>query len=47
MHYGLSKARVVFTIHNLEFGAQFIGKAMTYADKATTVSDTLSFNCFF
>ena len=38
MHYGLSKARVVFTIHNLEFGANFIGKAMTYADKATTVS---------
>ncbi|XP_057513562.1 soluble starch synthase 3, chloroplastic/amyloplastic-like [Actinidia eriantha] len=42
MHYGLSKARVVFTIHNLEFGADFIGKAMTYADKATTVSHTYS-----
>ncbi|TKY72162.1 Soluble starch synthase 3 [Spatholobus suberectus] len=41
-HYGLSKARVVFTIHNLEFGAHFIGKAMTYADKATTVSPTYS-----
>lgn len=38
MHYGLSKARVVFTIHNLEFGAQLIGRAMTHADKATTVS---------
>jgi starch synthase len=38
MHYGLSKARVVFTIHNLEFGAHFIGKAMEYSDKATTVS---------
>ena len=37
-HYGLSNARVVFTIHNLEFGAYFIGKAMAYADKATTVS---------
>ena len=37
-HYGLSKARVVFTIHNLEFGAHSIGKAMAYADKATTVS---------
>ncbi|GFS29925.1 starch synthase 3 [Actinidia rufa] len=42
IHYGLSKARVVFTIHNLEFGADFIRKAMTYADKATTVSHTYS-----
>ncbi|KAK1434486.1 hypothetical protein QVD17_00229 [Tagetes erecta] len=42
MHYGLSKARIVFTIHNLEFGAQLIGKAMQYADKATTVSPTYS-----
>lgn len=42
MHYGLSKARIVFTIHNLEFGAQLIGKAMAYADKATTVSPTYS-----
>ncbi|RDX77745.1 Soluble starch synthase 3, chloroplastic/amyloplastic, partial [Mucuna pruriens] len=41
-HYGLSKAQVVFTIHNLEFGAHFIGKAMQYADKATTVSPTYS-----
>lgn len=38
MHYGLSKARVVFTIHNLEFGQELIGKAMAYSDKATTVS---------
>lgn len=37
MHYGRSKARIVFTIHNLEFGAQLIGKAMAYSDKATTV----------
>ncbi|KAK7264474.1 hypothetical protein RJT34_32083 [Clitoria ternatea] len=37
-HNGLSQARVVFTIHNLEYGAHFIGKAMQYADKATTVS---------
>lgn len=37
-HYGLTNARVVFTIHNLEFGAGNIGKAMTYCDKATTVS---------
>ncbi|PIN08580.1 Starch synthase [Handroanthus impetiginosus] len=42
MHYGLSKARVVFTIHNLEFGAGLIGKAMAYSDKATTVSPTYS-----
>ncbi|QCD77133.1 starch synthase 3, chloroplastic/amyloplastic-like [Vigna unguiculata] len=41
-HYGLSKARLVFTIHNLEFGAHFIAKAMQYADKATTVSPTYS-----
>ncbi|CAH2038226.1 unnamed protein product [Thlaspi arvense] len=37
-HYGLIKTRVVFTIHNLEFGASAIGKAMTFADKATTAS---------
>lgn len=42
MHYGLSKARLVFTIHNLEFGAQLIGKAMAFSDKATTVSPTYS-----
>lgn len=41
-HYGLSKSRIVFTIHNLEFGAHLIGKAMSYADKATTVSPTYS-----
>ncbi|KAJ4976662.1 hypothetical protein NE237_001768 [Protea cynaroides] len=40
MNYGLSKARVVFTIHNFEFGAGFIGKAIAYSDKATTVSHT-------
>ncbi|KFK43443.1 hypothetical protein AALP_AA1G125900 [Arabis alpina] len=39
-HYGLIKTRVVFTIHNLEFGANAIGKAMTFSDKATTVSRT-------
>ncbi|KAG6639017.1 starch synthase 3, chloroplastic/amyloplastic [Carya illinoinensis] len=42
VHYGLSKARVVFTIHNLEFGAGLIGKAMAYTNKATTVSHTYS-----
>ncbi|KAM1005164.1 hypothetical protein TB1_005253 [Malus domestica] len=40
MHYGLSKARVVFTIHNLEFGTHFIGKAVASSDKSTTVSNT-------
>ncbi|CAD6265973.1 unnamed protein product [Miscanthus lutarioriparius] len=38
----LANARVVFTIHNLEFGAHYIGKAMRYCDKATTVSNTYS-----
>ncbi|WVZ94660.1 hypothetical protein U9M48_040526, partial [Paspalum notatum var. saurae] len=41
-HSSLSNARVVFTIHNLEFGAHHIGKAMKYCDKATTVSNTYS-----
>nr|CAB3488322.1 unnamed protein product [Digitaria exilis] len=39
---GLGNGRVVFTIHNLEFGAHHIGKAMAHCDKATTVSDTYS-----
>ncbi|CAL9751187.1 unnamed protein product [Musa acuminata subsp. burmannicoides] len=42
IYYGLSNARVIFTIHNLEFGVHNIGRAMTYADKATTVSQTYS-----
>ncbi|URD82982.1 Starch synthase [Musa troglodytarum] len=41
-HYGLSNARVIFTIHNLEFGVNNITRAMAYADKATTVSQTYS-----
>ncbi|KAL8130155.1 hypothetical protein V2J09_019310 [Rumex salicifolius] len=40
--YGLSKTRIVFTIHNLEFGVHSISKAMTHSDKATTVSETYS-----
>uniref|UniRef100_A0A0C9RME5 starch synthase n=1 Tax=Wollemia nobilis TaxID=56998 RepID=A0A0C9RME5_9CONI len=39
-HYGLANARIVFTIHNLEFEAALIGKAMAHAHKATTVSYT-------
>lgn len=38
--YGLENARIVFTIHNLEFGAALIGKAVTHAHMATTVSNT-------
>uniref|UniRef100_A0A7N0SWD3 starch synthase n=1 Tax=Kalanchoe fedtschenkoi TaxID=63787 RepID=A0A7N0SWD3_KALFE len=38
--YGLSNTRVIFTIHNLEFGANLIAKAMQYSDRATTVSQT-------
>ncbi|XP_025819872.1 starch synthase 3, chloroplastic/amyloplastic-like [Panicum hallii] len=38
----LANAGVVFTIHNLEFGAHYIGKAMRYCDKATTVSNSYS-----
>ena len=34
----LANARIVFTIHNLEFGTALIGKAMAFANKATTVS---------
>lgn len=34
---GLGNGRIVFTIHNLEFGAHHIGKAMAHCDKATTV----------
>lgn len=37
MHYGLN-SKVIFTIHNLEFGIHQISKAMSSADKATTVS---------
>ncbi|MCO5594992.1 hypothetical protein L7F22_049029 [Adiantum nelumboides] len=36
----LANARVVFTIHNLEFGTALIGRAMAFTDKATTVSET-------
>ncbi|XP_037487272.1 starch synthase 3, chloroplastic/amyloplastic-like [Triticum dicoccoides] len=42
VHNGLPNGRVVFTIHNLEFGVNHIGKAMAHCDKATTVSYTYS-----
>lgn len=40
--YGMNNARVIFTVHNLEFGVGHIAKAMQNADKATTVSSTYS-----
>uniref|UniRef100_A0ACD5ZXS8 Uncharacterized protein n=1 Tax=Avena sativa TaxID=4498 RepID=A0ACD5ZXS8_AVESA len=43
-HYAqsrLASARVVFTIHNLEFGAHYIGKAMTYFRKTGGLYDTI------
>ena len=36
--YGLWKPRVVFTIHNLEFGEKKIGEAAYYSQRFTTVS---------
>ena len=38
--YGLSNPRVVFTIHNLNYGAGLIKEAMTYSQASTTVSRT-------
>ncbi|CAI5975249.1 unnamed protein product, partial [Closterium sp. NIES-64] len=38
--YGGGNARTVFTIHNLEFGQDMIGRAMAACDMATTVSPT-------
>ena len=38
--YGLDNPRVVFTIHNLNYGAELIQEAMTYSQAATTVSRT-------
>ena len=43
---GLGNGRVVFTIHNLEFGAHHIGKAMAHCDKATTVSAFVGVCCY-
>jgi starch synthase len=38
--YGLSNPRVVFTIHNLNYGAELIQEAMSYSQIGTTVSRT-------
>jgi len=37
-HYGLWNPRVVFTIHNLDFGAAKVGAAVHHSQIATTVS---------
>ena len=39
-HHGLPNTRIVFTIHNLNYGANLVGEAMTYSQRATTVSRT-------
>lgn len=38
--FGLSNPRVVFTIHNLNYGAELIEEAMSFAQVSTTVSRT-------
>jgi len=38
--FGLSNPRIVFTIHNLNYGAPLIKEAMTYSQVSTTVSRT-------
>ena len=37
-HYGLWRPKVVFTIHNAEYGLQRIGSAASYSQRFTTVS---------
>lgn len=39
-NYGLSNPRIVFTIHNLDFGQDLIREAMDYTQIGTTVSKT-------
>jgi starch synthase len=38
--YGLDNPRIVFTIHNLNYGKELIKEAMTYSQASTTVSRT-------
>ena len=38
--FGLSHPRVVFPIHNLNYGAALLKEAMTYSQASTTVSRT-------
>lgn len=37
-HYGLWRPKVVFTIHNAEYGLERIGSAAYYCQRFTTVS---------
>ncbi len=37
-HYGLWRPKVVFTIHNAEYGLDRIGSAAYYSQRFTTVS---------
>lgn len=41
--YGLWKPRVVFTIHNLNYGQKKIAEAAEYCQRFTTVSPTYAF----
>lgn len=41
--YGLWRPKVVFTIHNAEYGLDRIGSAAYYSQRFTTVSPTYAF----
>ncbi|WIA17469.1 hypothetical protein OEZ85_014309 [Tetradesmus obliquus] len=41
--YGLSKPKVIFTIHNMNYGQKKIAEAANYCQKFTTVSPTYAF----
>ena len=41
--YGLWKPKVVFTIHNMNYGQRKIGEAAYYAQKFTTVSPSYAY----
>eukprot|EP00775_Hariotina_reticulata_P004294 gene4294-4546_t len=41
--YGLHKPKVVFTIHNMQYGQKKIAEAASYCQKFTTVSPTYAF----
>ncbi|KAK3242687.1 hypothetical protein CYMTET_47632 [Cymbomonas tetramitiformis] len=41
-NYGMSEPRMVFTIHNLNYGLPLVAEAMQFSQMATTVSPTYS-----
>ncbi|CAL8465412.1 g4948 [Coccomyxa elongata] len=43
VHYGLWRPKVVFTIHNAEYGLDRIGSAAYYSQRFTTVSPSYAF----